>query len=952
MSWRDNVFVKSIESWFLSPAAWLFSCVYPIRVPLICAILVGYLFYYPDQILELYRISAADVSYILFRDDYSLWDIHFSNVFYPAAFLFLTYLMYRSTWEYIALSQPASSDPAQPTASVNKFMAAAPGWIASIPIIGIGFGHVSAFTYSDDKDITRTLAFEFGFYLVLAALVIGYQFLVPFRENKPPAKPKRLILLDFVPIIILAGVIGVIIVFMSGIDKRLGSLVLACLFLSSLFVIILYVSTLSKSSGIPLILCIVLFSIGISSFGWNDNRSVRLLPAAAAPAADARAEQDAGTAFTEWLGSRQYRRQEFKKAGKKFPVYIVAAEGGGMYAALHSATVLSRLQDICPAFFQHVFAISSVSGGSLGSSVFTALVNEQLANFQPPATDGPDCVLPAVKRVGGNEITELAWNKTGLESKVRTFFQSDLLSPVVGSFLFPDFLQRMWPRRIPGFARAVALETAIEDTWQSVDKSGQNPFRSHFLDAWKSQGAAPALILNATDVGSGERVIISPFRIDGPAELLHFPIWSSIRQEVKPPKDRADIALSTAVVLSARFPWLTPAGSINARAIRGVRDRQDREPNLQSKPVIMQIVDGGYVENSGVATALDLVSELKTTLASANGGDDVELHVIVITSDFQKQDQNGQVGDLATPIAALLSSREARGRLEIRRAWRELGVQALHVISLKDKSYTLPLGWQLSLVSREVIQSSVGHPANCSGDVADANCALAGIIRSMSLDRSVKPPESAPARANVTAAKAKIDRARAYACMRTNLFGGALKRTQVDGLDSIVNYWDGQPELRDLRWLAYILATVYHETDRTFQAVRQFGAATDDDVRQILDRRSQRDNVLVRLSDPNGQSYYGRGFIQLTYGGNYDKVGKLINLDLYNNPDLALDPANAAKIAVVGLTQGVFTGKKLSHYFNDDAEDWVNARRIVSGSDKAQLIAGYGQTIYSCLRPA
>ncbi len=62
---------------------------------------------------------------------------------------------------------------------------------------------------------------------------------------------------------------------------------------------------------------------------------------------------------------------------------------------------------------------------------------------------------------------------------------------------------------------------------------------------------------------------------------------------------------------------------------------------------------------------------------------------------------------------------------------------------------------------------------------------------------------------------------------------------------------------------------------------------------------------------------------------------------LLNHPDLALNPATAAQILVRGMKEGWFTGRKLSGYFTPTLADPTNARRIVNGTDKAALIAGY-----------
>ena len=89
--------------------------------------------------------------------------------------------------------------------------------------------------------------------------------------------------------------------------------------------------------------------------------------------------------------------------------------------------------------------------------------------------------------------------------------------------------------------------------------------------------------------------------------------------------------------------------------------------------------------------------------------------------------------------------------------------------------------------------------------------------------------------------------------------------------------------------------------------------------------------------------------MQLTWKANYDAMGKALGTDLVNHPERALNLAIATKILFVGMTRGMFTGKGLAKYFNKTTGDWVGARRIVNGTDKAQLIAGYGHEYYAAI---
>ena len=96
---------------------------------------------------------------------------------------------------------------------------------------------------------------------------------------------------------------------------------------------------------------------------------------------------------------------------------------------------------------------------------------------------------------------------------------------------------------------------------------------------------------------------------------------------------------------------------------------------------------------------------------------------------------------------------------------------------------------------------------------------------------------------------------------------------------------------------------------------------------------------------PKYGMYWGRGYVQLTWEANYKKFGKLLGIDLVANPELALLPQYAVKILVIGMRDGLFTGHSLGSYFNENEDDFVSARRIVNGKDKADIIASMAMKI-------
>lgn len=125
--------------------------------------------------------------------------------------------------------------------------------------------------------------------------------------------------------------------------------------------------------------------------------------------------------------------------------------------------------------------------------------------------------------------------------------------------------------------------------------------------------------------------------------------------------------------------------------------------------------------------------------------------------------------------------------------------------------------------------------------------------------------------------------------------------------------------------LAYILATAYHETAHTMKPVKE--------AYWVKDAENWRKKNLRYYP------WYGRGYVQLTWEYNYKKAGDKLGVDLVGNKELALDPKIAANILVLGMIEGWFTTRKLSDYITLQKSDFVGARKIINGSDKATEIA-------------
>ena len=183
---------------------------------------------------------------------------------------------------------------------------------------------------------------------------------------------------------------------------------------------------------------------------------------------------------------------------------------------------------------------------------------------------------------------------------------------------------------------------------------------------------------------------------------------------------------------------------------------------------------------------------------------------------------------------------------------------------------------------------------------------------------------------------------------------GSLSQDAVDNINLIVEtcekYKLSYPQT------AYLLATTYHETAHTFKPIEEYGKGKG---RKYGTWYTNSKGVKYGIAGSGGSTYlysdyphlyYGRGFVQLTHWVNYKFAGEQLGIDLINNPDLALQPKYASEILVKGSINGWFTSKKLSDYINDKKKDYINARRVINGTDKAQLIANYAVVFEKALR--
>lgn len=399
--------------------------------------------------------------------------------------------------------------------------------------------------------------------------------------------------------------------------------------------------------GVALV-CAAAFSL------WNDNHDVRLLGRDAGPVVRPTIAQ----AFETWVAPLE------RVSRAPVPVILVAAEGGGIRAAYWAAIVLAELDAILPEqFARHVLAISSVSGGSIGAAVYAGLQND----------------APQGARV----------------ERAQRILSRGFLAPITARLVTGDFLQWFVPFPMTAVDRSVAMEASIEAAYEGV--TDRPTFARGFLDLPQGDGRVPWLVVNATSVDTGRRVVTSPVvwvpaGPTGPADLadLHALVGD-------------DLPLSTVVHNSSRFAYISPAGRVRTR---GGDDRG-------------HVVDGGYFENTGAETLVDLVGALRAVV----GPDRVRLIAVVLrnTPATERMPQEAtapwtetrRLGEAFAPLRAVLRSREARGELAIRRLRDTIGndnVVEFSVCAGRPGEAEPPLGWELS---REMIERLNGQVSSC-----------------------------------------------------------------------------------------------------------------------------------------------------------------------------------------------------------------------------------------------
>jgi hypothetical protein len=426
---------------------------------------------------------------------------------------------------------------------------------------------------------------------------------------------------------------------------------------------------------------------------WNENHQVRTVPNSL-PSVDARKTIDAH--LDEWLAAPDHM------ARTRIPIVLVAAAGGGLRAAYWTAAALAAAQDADSAFANDVFAISGVSGGSVGAALFTSLVKD--ARTPAPSKHLSSCA----SRLAGDDTAGAA--RSPYTACVHAFMRDDFLSPVLAKIVGPDLVQRFLPIALRRTDRSLGLEESWEASYASLLDTTWQVGLSQLVADSSIRSSMPALLLNSTHVETGRRYIAGTLRVDAA-----FPDAKDVMELLQ-----HDVRLSTAAHNSARFTYVSPAGHLE----NGDGSEYGR------------VVDGGYFENSGLVTLREVYD------AIVNRKDPRLVPIVVYLcndpvgcspNDTTRQRNADSLARVAStsanealsPVRAVLNARDARAALAQSELQGLVGANFIQLNVCRDsvaavvgdtsraraRTVSPPLGWLLSAMSREWMDASIRSPA-------------------------------------------------------------------------------------------------------------------------------------------------------------------------------------------------------------------------------------------------
>ena len=384
----------------------------------------------------------------------------------------------------------------------------------------------------------------------------------------------------------------------------------------------------------------------------------------------------------------------FSQENGEAPIILVSVEGGGVRSAHFAASVLGRLADQCPRLARRIFAISSVSGGAIGAAAYRASLDVM-------PLEGDDCALDEEAAPGPRQVA------------LDSMFRRDHLSPSLAKQMFPELIQAFVPASTTEsesafFAqtdRQRGLELSLEDAFAdafNVDRQN-NPFTASAFGELGQPRAAPHLLINMTETSSGGVYVASDLdlaNVRGRQRWLHDfrCIWSPTpaNELIEPECNQSpDFRLSTIAASSARFPLVSPVGSV------------------RTNDSTFRFVDGGYFDNSGAETLIGVIDHLQRT-ARDRGQPVPRIAVLHIDSNpyEQRLPPKWRLDFDVHELQAVLATREERQRISVGRLYnlhQDGRFCSLRFVEVADNNVPLRLGWILSDPAAEELEAQAAR---------------------------------------------------------------------------------------------------------------------------------------------------------------------------------------------------------------------------------------------------
>ncbi|MCJ0743416.1 patatin-like phospholipase family protein [Pedobacter montanisoli] len=405
--------------------------------------------------------------------------------------------------------------------------------------------------------------------------------------------------------------------------------------------------------------------VWVACMSWLDNdHPVRLL-------GDVQKRNDVQTQFKKWFTA--YKQSFDSLSVKKpdtYPVVFICAEGGAFRTGAYTAMFLSQMEsDLTKRsidFRQSIFAMSGVSGGAVGLGFYNAMA------FRDKS----------------------AVADTALVAKTREFFLHDSLSPIIGKMFYGEFINLFSWRNIELFDRSIALE----DTWEKAySKFKNNKKTNSYSEPFilnDTGTVKPVFLINTFEAESGLNAVVSNNATNG---LLFDKQRDLFASKLK------NIRYSTAINFSSRFPLFSPGAMIDS----GGKKR-------------LHYLDGGYVENTGTGSMLEIIQLLKQS------ADYKCITPIVISLRFgtDSTDNNGIkfLNELSEIASGLLNTRSGRSKTAV--AMLKKVIEADKGIwidaPLNPEEKKIPMNWVLSSQSMNRIQKDIHEKLAPKGKIMDS----------------------------------------------------------------------------------------------------------------------------------------------------------------------------------------------------------------------------------------